>query len=121
MLEVGGVLPSLLTFRPQVEEGDPLSLCAVVISKGEIVSAAQINDLSFDAELPEINVETAVGYRAHGYAASCTRVLSNEILKYYPGVLYAFRERNSASARVAESAGFRRIGERKAFVCYRKE
>jgi len=121
LLKSGEELPSLLTFQPQSEEEDPMSFCAVVIVDGKIVSAAQVNDLSFDGDLPEINVETAVGYRGQGYAASCTRVLTCELLKYYPRVLYSLRERNKASAAVAEKAGFHKMGERKAFVCYRKD
>lgn len=121
LLAPGEIFPSALTFQPEAEADDPLTFCAVVIEEGKIVSAAQINDLSFDEDLPEINVETTVAYRGRGYAASCTRVLAGELLKYYPGVLYSLRERNKASASVAERAGFQKIGERRSFVCYRKD
>ena len=111
-------LRSLLTFYPEVDPDDPADRCAAVIIDGVIVSAAQVNDLSADG-VPELNVETASGYRGRGFASSCVRVLSAELLKHAERLLYRCYRRNRKSAAVAEASGFacRSIG--RSFVYYR--
>lgn len=93
---------------------------AYVIKVGDvIVSAARTNEFDPCDSCPEITVETAIGHRGKGYAASNVTALSNELLKSFPLVSYVCSRYNRPSQKTAQKAGFIRTGRFYAYTAYR--
>ncbi len=100
----------------------------VTVSNGEIVSVAAENmacsgDFDNDPEcrgVTEIGVETAVGYRKHGYASSCTAALAGALLDEGIYVTYETDCDNIASKMTAERVGFRQYGKCYYYVMRKK-
>ncbi len=91
----------------------------VLVENGDIVSIAAENiacsgDFDDDPDCEgttEIGVETAVGHRRRGCAASCAAALAAALLDEGVYVTYETDCDNTASQRTAERAGFVRYGK----------
>lgn len=91
----------------------------VIKQNGVIVSAARTNEFDPCTSCPELTVETALGWRGKGYAASNITALSNELLKDYPSVSYVCSRYNRASQKTAVKAGFVKTGRFYAYTAYK--
>ncbi|MBR2848405.1 MAG: GNAT family N-acetyltransferase [Clostridia bacterium] len=112
---------NLTTHALQIDEDNPDDVCAVSLIEGKIVAYAALNDSFEDENTLEISVECAPAYRRQGLAASSAAALTYELIKRGYTVTYQCRRSNEASARVAEKVGFRDLGMRYSFVCYRNQ
>lgn len=91
----------------------------IVKKDGKIVSAARTNEFDPCDSCPELTVETAVGWRGKGYAASNITALANELLQTFPSVSYVCSRYNRASQKTALSAGFIKTGRFYAYTAYK--
>jgi RimJ/RimL family protein N-acetyltransferase len=107
------------THALEMDPDDPEDVCAAYRIGDTLVAYAALNDFPEEEDVREIHVECAPAYRGQGYATSCTVMLSKFLLGRGYSVKYVCRHTNAASARVAEKAGFSRVGKRYSFVCYR--
>lgn len=114
-------LCNLTTHRLEMDPEDPDDISAIALVGDAIAAYATENDVIFGEPQIEISVECAPAYRGQGLAASCTAALSEALLRRGYAVSYKCRHTNSASARVAEKAGFRETGMQYSFVCYRDQ
>ena len=93
---------------------------AVMVIGNEIIACSSINDF-WDSDMPEINVECVPVYRGHGYATSCAALLTSYLAGRGYDVGYKCRSTNAASSRIAGKIGYKKLGSRLSYVCYRKE
>ncbi len=98
---------------------DPAWPTFVTVVDGIIVSAARTNEYDPDESAPEITVETAVEYRGKGYGASNVAALARWLVQRDEFPQYVCSRYNFASAKVAQRAGFRKVGKFYAFTAYK--
>lgn len=100
----------------QMDKGLP---AYVTLLGDKIVSIATVNEHDSDQKMLEMTVETAPGYRQKGYALSNAVCLARELIEQGYRVAYAVSRYNRASQKVAEKAGFRRVGRFYAYAAYK--
>ncbi|MGM9636726.1 MAG: GNAT family N-acetyltransferase [Eubacteriales bacterium] len=100
----------------QMDKGLP---AYVTLLGDKIVSIATVNEHDPDQKMLEMTVETAPGYRQNGYALSNAVCLARELIGQGYRVAYTVSRYNRASRKVAEKAGFRRVGRFYAYAAYK--
>lgn len=108
---------NLTTFDVPARHGEGLAMCGT-LSDGALVSVAGENPRVGEGAVTEIGVETAVGWRGQGLAASNAALLALRLTEAGTAVTYVCSDRNAGSRRVAERAGFFHIGRMYHYVCY---
>lgn len=93
---------------------------AAVIRDGKLVSLAATNGAPAE-DTAEISVDTAEGYRRHGYGRSCVAALTRELLRRGLGVRYVSFGSNDPSLALALGLGFTEESRCFDAVCYRDE
>ncbi len=93
---------------------------AAVIRDGKLVSLAATNGAPAEGTA-EISVDTAEGYRRHGYGRSCVAALTRELLRRGLGVRYVSFGSNDPSLALALGLGFTEESRCFDAVCYRDE
>ena len=93
---------------------------AAVIRDGKLVSLAASNGAPAEGTA-EISVDTAEGYRRHGYGRSCVAALTRELLRRGLGVRYVSFGSNDPSLALALGLGFTEESRCFDAVCYRDE
>ena len=91
---------------------------AAVIRDGKLVSLAATNGAPAEGTA-EISVDTAEGYRRHGYGRSCVAALTRELLRRGLGVRYVSFGSNDPSLALALGLGFTEESRCFDAVCYR--
>ena len=117
--EIGGLV-NLTTHVLEMDADDPDDISAIAVEDEKIIAYATLNDVFEGEDFLEISVECAVGYRRKGHASSCAAALAKELCARGYTVSYKCRHTNTASARVAQKAGFTETSMEYNFVCYRE-
>lgn len=91
----------------------------VTLIGGKIVSIATVNEHAPGQKLLEITVETAPGYRGQGYALSNTVALAADLTRRGFRTAYVASRYNRASRKIADRAGFARLGRIYAYTAYK--
>ncbi len=91
----------------------------VTVCNGEVVSIATVNETLDKTRMLEVTVETAVAHRRCGYAISNVEALASHILSNGGFAAYCCRSSNTKSAKIAERAGFERVGRFYAVTAYK--
>ena len=103
----------------RMNDGTELPIAAV-IRDGKLVSLAATNGAPAEGTA-EISVDTAEGYRRHGYGRSCVAALTRELLRRGLGVRYVSFGSNDPSLALALGLGFTEESRCFDAVCYRDE
>jgi len=98
---------------------NPMDRMAVIRRDGKIVCFAGLNDISEEDGFAEVTVECEASCRRNGYGASCISKITEYLLGLGENVKYVCADDNTASAKTAESAGYKLVSINMPFVCYK--
>ena len=105
----------------ELERTDGEECYFVTVIDGRIVSVCETNAKDAFCGAKEINVYTAKEYRGKGYGASNVSAMIKHYLSLGHNVAYTSRKDNTASCRLAEKCGLKKIAETYYYICYKEE